>query len=169
MLVSKVTASGKIRPAQMVTLAKLHHVLTRLPLVCDSVVASVSVCSPRSRFGEIETYHWWDFEVKRDLLKISSGGHFYDPTTGGDTFTSMTWDAVPVHPPEFHDFSESLGVVPDLRPFLEGVEAFDFTSRDYKIEILDSDNPLLEEGLEEDEHDESVEGFEAEESGGAVR
>ena len=162
LLLRKVMASGKVRPAQMVTLAKLHHILTMLPRVTETVTASVSVCSPRRKFGEIETFHWWDFGVEGEVLKITSGGHYYHPSTGGDTFTAMTWGAVPALPPEFDDFSTSLSMVPDLRSYLEGVESIDFTAGEYKIEILDLDNPLLEECLEDDpEGDEAEEELQA--------
>jgi hypothetical protein len=33
---------------------------SRLPKVILGLDVSVSVVSPRRKFGEIETYHWWD-------------------------------------------------------------------------------------------------------------
>jgi hypothetical protein len=114
-LLRKVMDSGRIRPAQMVTLAKQQHVLSVLPRVTEDLTASVSVCCPRHKFGDIETYHWWDFGIEDDRLSITSGGHFYDPKTGGDTFTTMDWAAVPEEPTELNDYRESLWMVPDER------------------------------------------------------
>jgi hypothetical protein len=154
LLLTKLTASRTIRPAQLVTVAKLQHVLSVLPRVTTGVTASVSACCPRHKFGDIETFHWWNFGIEDGRLRISSGGHFYDPQTGGDTFTTMTWDAVPGVPSEQDDYRESLWMVPDVRSYAEGVESIDFTAEEYQIEILDNGNPLLEAD-EDDEEDSS--------------
>jgi hypothetical protein len=143
-------SSGKIRPAQMVTLSKLQHVLTILPRVAANVTASVSVCCPRHKFENIETYHWWDFGIENGRLFITSGGHFHHPNTGGDTFTTMDWAAVPEELPELSDYRESLWMVPDVQSYSEGVESIDCSSDGYSIEIIDSDNTLLEEELDEE-------------------
>jgi hypothetical protein len=128
------------------------------------VTASVSVCSPKRKFGEIETFHWWEFGAEGEVLKITSGGWYCHPQTGSDSFTSMIWGAAPVPQPEFSDFSASLSMVPDLRSFPEGVESIDFTVGEYEIEILDNDNPLLDEdGDEKDGNQDDVEGSEEEE------
>ncbi len=152
LLLRKVMASGKISPAQMVTLAKLQHVLTVLPRAIDSVTASVSVGSPQHNFGEIETRHWWEFSIEQEHLKISCGGHFYRPRTGGDSFTTMVWEAVPGLPSTLEDYSELHRIVPDLCSFVEGVESLNFSVRSYSIEIYDDDNALLED-LDDEQHE----------------
>lgn len=155
LLLHKVMGSGKIRPAQMITVAKLQHVLSVLPRITQGVTASVSVSCPRRRFEEIETYHWWDFGIEDGRLSITSGGHFYDPKSGGDTFTTMDWTAVPEEPTELNDYRDTLWMVPDVSSYSEGVKSIDFTSGEYSIEICDDDNPLLgpEEDTEEERHD----------------
>ena len=52
---------------------------------------TVQVTGPRREFGEIETWHYWEVAVEGDRLSISSGGHFHQPSTGGDSFTTMNW------------------------------------------------------------------------------
>jgi hypothetical protein len=153
-LLSKVIASGKIRPAHMVTIAKLQHILSVLPRVTEDVTASVSVCCPPHHFEEIETYHWWEFGVEDGLLRVTSGGHFYRPSSGGDTFTTMLWEAAPDQPTVLDDFSDGLRIVPDLRSYSEGVETIDFAVEDYSLVIVDPDNSLLE--AEEDTEDEDT-------------
>ena len=54
-LLRKVMGSGKIRPAHMVTLAKLQHILTVLPRVTEDATASVSVCPFEHIFDELPT------------------------------------------------------------------------------------------------------------------
>lgn len=150
-LLTKVAAGPRTRPGQLVSIAKLMHVTSVLPRVTEELNVSVSVSSPRQRFDEIETHHWWDVAVGDGELTISSGGHFYQRTTGGDTFTTMTWTAIPGHRTELEDHSESLWMVPDLRSYAQGVESIDLTSDGYSIEIVDHDNPLLYPDDDEDE------------------
>jgi hypothetical protein len=151
LLLRKVMGSDKIRPGQMVTLAKLQHILSVLPRATEDVTASVSVCTPTRTFGEIETFHWSVFSIEEERLKISCGGHFYRPSTGGDTFTTMIWEAFPGLPTALEDYSELHRIVPDLRTFPEGVESIDFSTSSYSLEIYDDDNPLLEADEDDEE------------------
>ncbi len=149
-LLKKVAAAEATRPAQLVSVAKLLHILSVLPRVTPNVTASVQVSCPRHQFGDIETFHWWEFAVEESRLRISSGGHFYQPSSGGDTFTTMIWRASPEQPAEQDDYRESLWMVPDVRSFPEGVESIDLAFGSYSVEITEHDNPLLEEYEDED-------------------
>src|ERR1700752_1289387 len=87
-LLRRLTSEDLLRPAQLVSVAKLRHVYSILPLVTLGIHVSVSVTGPRRSFEEIETYHWWEISVEEEQLSITSGGHFYHPSTGEDSFTS---------------------------------------------------------------------------------
>jgi hypothetical protein len=150
-LLKKVAGEESLRPAQLVSVAKLQHVLSRVPRVTCGVEVSVSVTSPRRHFGEIETWHWWDVGVEGEQLSISSGGHFFRPSSGGDTFSTMNWAAMPEAPAQLNDYRESLSMVPDVRSFPDGVASIDLTAGGYTIRVTDEDNPLLAEDEEGDE------------------
>jgi hypothetical protein len=98
---------------------------------------SLSVIGPRHNFGEIETWHYWDIGIESKEISISSGGHYYDPRTGGDSFITMQWRAVPEEPAELDDYREHLGIVPDVQSFPDAARDIDFDSGEYKIEIND--------------------------------
>jgi hypothetical protein len=149
----KVAAAEFLRPAELVSVAKLQHVISRLPKVVSGVDVTVSVASPRRNFGEIETWHWWKVAVEGERLSISSGGHFHQPSTGGDTFTTMNWAAVPEESAESDDYRGTLWMVPDVQSFPDGVASIDLASGSYTVEITDEDNPLLEEDEEAVEED----------------
>jgi hypothetical protein len=157
----KKVAAATLRPAQMVSVAKLQHVFSRLPRVTRDLAVTASVIGPRRKFDEIETWHYWDIAIEGEQLSIGSGGHFYDPGTGGDSFTTMSWSATPGEPAVYDDYLESLWMVPDAQLFPEAVACIDFESRAYKIEIADSDNPLLGEE-EESAEDAEPNGLSAE-------
>lgn len=149
----KIVASKIATTAQLASIAKLQRAISRVPQVVDGLSLSVSVSSPRKKFGEIETWHWWEVEVDDDRLSIMSGGHFYRPGTGGDSFTTMTWAAVPDEPPEFDDYREELGIVPDVQAFPDAVDGIELAGGGYTLEVVDSENSLLEELQDTEEDD----------------
>lgn len=153
LLLKEIVAFEKLCPAKLVSVAKVQHVLSRLPLVTPDLTVTISVIGPRHNSDEVETWHYWDVAIEGERLSISSGGHYYCPSTGGDSFTTMNWSAVPDEPAFFEDYREQLWMVPDFQSFPEGIAAIDFSSSSYRIEILDPDNSLLSESEDgSDEH-----------------
>ena len=127
-LLKKVAAAETLRSAELVSVAKLQHALSVLPRVTPDIEVTAHVTGLRRNFDEIETWHYWEVAVEGARLSISSGGHFYQPTTGGDSFTTMNWIAVPGEPAEFQDYRGTLWMVPDVQSFPEGAAAIDFSS-----------------------------------------
>lgn len=97
-LLKKVAGEESLRPAQLVSVTKLWHILWGLPRVTSGVEVTVSVASPHRDFGEIETWYWWDVGVEGEQISISSGSHFFRPSSSGDTFFTMNWAAMPEAP-----------------------------------------------------------------------
>jgi hypothetical protein len=147
------TAAEIAKPAQVVSVAKLEGVLSQIPRPTSGVDVTVSVTSPRRNFEEIETWHWWEVAVEGERLSISSGGHFFRPSTGGDSFTTMRWAASPEEASEWGDYRESLWMVPDVRSFPDGVASIDLAAGGYTVEVTDEDNPLLKDHESDDEED----------------
>lgn len=144
-LLNKVASAETLRPAELVSVAKLQHVFSRLPQVTPYLEVTVSVIGSRRKFGEIETWHYWDIGVEGEMITIGSGGHYYHPQTGGDSFTTMQWTAVPEEPAELDDYLDHLSIVPDARSFADGATETEFLSGDYRIEVTDPNNDLLED------------------------
>jgi hypothetical protein len=144
-LLKKVANAETLRPAELVSVAKLQHVLSILPRVTHDLEVTVSVVGPRRKVGEIETWHYWDIGIEQEQISILSGGHFYQPSTGGDSFTTMSWIATPEDPAQLEDYRETLWMVPDVQSFREALVDIEFVSGAYRIEITDSQNSLLEE------------------------
>jgi len=144
-LLKMVANAETLRPAELVSVAKLQHVLSLLPRVTHDLEVTVAVTGPRRNFGEAETWHYWEVGIEGKQLSISSGGHFYQPSTGGDSFTTMEWTAVSEEPAELADYRGTLWMVPDVQSFPEAVADIDFAQGAHRIEITDSENSLLEE------------------------
>ena len=151
LLLRKLCAPGTIRSAQLVTVAKLHHVLLTLPKVTYGVTASTTI-SMRMKYAEIMTLSWWTFSVDEGKLSIECGGHEHDPAIGGDSYTTMSWSASPGEMTEYNDGWDEKWMVPDLGYYPERDISIDFASGEYTVEITDCDNALLE-----DNEDQAVE------------
>ena len=162
-LLAKVASAPSLHPAQLVSVAKLQHALARLPQANSELEVHVSVVGPPHTFGDIETYHYWDVTLECGSLRLASGGNFHQPSTGGDSFTTMTWEAQPGEESDFSDYSANHWMVPDLRTYPDGVASVDFATGGYSIEVTDSDNPLLDE-MGDEEEGEDDENSEEEES-----
>jgi hypothetical protein len=54
-LLKKVALADTTTPAELVSVAKLQHVLSVLPRVTPDLEVTVQVIGPQSKFGEIET------------------------------------------------------------------------------------------------------------------
>ena len=153
-LLKNMVTGGILQHAEMASVAKLQHVLSHLPRATLGLDVKVNVQSPRHKFGEIETWHWWQVAVEDDQLSLSSGGHFSHPCSGGDSFSTMSWRATPgEQPSEFIDYRTGLAIVPDVQSFQDGIASIDFTAESFQVEIFDEDNPLLDEMKDIDEED----------------
>jgi hypothetical protein len=152
LLLRAVLGAPSIPAARVVSVAKLAHVFERLPRATEGVTVSVQVVSPRRHHGEIETFHYWEISTEDDgLISIESGGHYYHPATGGDTFTTYQWTVAPGSESELEEHFSSLFMVPDLQSFSEAVGAIDFEQGYFLTELHDCDNSLLDELNDEDE------------------
>lgn len=149
-LLWKIAASALVdTPSKTIVVGKLFRVFQNLPKITMDEHLSLGLVGPRRMYGEHEIWHYWDIELNEEgYLKISSGGHFYRPQTGGDSFTSMTWEVSPTCAPELNNYLHNLLIVDDADTFENEVEAMDLESGGYKLTAEDS----TLEGLEEEEN-----------------
>jgi hypothetical protein len=142
-MLKKVAAAKTSEPDQLMSVSKLLNFISKLPEVPSGVDVSVTVSGPNRKFGDINTSDHWTVAVEGLWVSISSGGYFFRPSSGGDSFTTMTWSAAPGEIPDFRDYRDSLQIVPGLRSFSDGVEKIDLASGNYSLEINDYDNPCV--------------------------
>jgi hypothetical protein len=152
----KVVTAESLQPAETVSVAKVLHVVSRLPKPpAAQMSVMVTVVSPRRNFGDVETRHWWEVGVKGDKILIANGGHLFTTSTGSDTFTTMLWTANPGVEPDFTDYRDHLAAVFKVKSFPDAIASLDLANDEYKVEINDSDNPLLQVYSDEElAHDE---------------
>jgi hypothetical protein len=153
-LVEKILQANFITPVEMVSMAKVLHVLKRLPKRSSAISVSTSLSGPTRVFGKRRIYHFWQVNVVEEQIEISSGGHFYRESTGGDTFTCMEWNAQPGLEAEYGDYFDQLQIVVDTQPFDKEIAAIDLAQPGYTLSVTDQDNPLLED-IADTDHDET--------------
>jgi hypothetical protein len=158
LLLWKVVRSRLVKPQQLEVVAKLLSLFDGLPKTADEMDVTLQLTGPRRSFGEHEIYHWWTIAVEGQAIEVSSGGHFYRSSTGGDTFTSMTWATAPGCDAEYRDYLDTLRIVDDAQPFDAEVDQIDLSLPGYSLEItLDgeevgvSDEDIDQDGMEDDE------------------
>lgn len=93
-ILKAIAASRSTRPAQLVTVAKVLHVLSRLPRVTKSVHATIEL-SMRIKQEGCSSSSSWQFSAGEGWLVLSCGGSEYTEGVGSDSFTTMTWSAQP--------------------------------------------------------------------------
>ena len=143
LLLRKLAASRTIRPDQLVTVAKLLHILSVLPQVANGVTANVTIAS-RMQFDKLSTTFTWQFSVEEHRISLSCGYDEYDPAIGGDSYETMRWSASPGKPAEYNECWDEQWMVPDLGYYPDHDIDIDFASGEYSVTIKDHDNHLLE-------------------------
>ncbi len=135
LLLWKIVRSTLVKPQQLEVVAKLLSLFDGLPKTVGDMDLRLQLTGPRRSFGEHEIYHWWTITVEGQTIEVSSGGYFYRPSTGGDSFTSMTWAAAPGFDTEHSDYLDTLRIVDDAQPFDAEASQLDLSSPGYSLEI----------------------------------
>lgn len=68
---------------------------------------------------------------------FSSGGHFYRPETGGDSFSSILWEVSPGFQPDLQDYLGTLTIVDDANTFENEAADIRFNRGNYEVSVED--------------------------------
>jgi hypothetical protein len=126
---------------------ELRQAFLRLPQPTHAIDVTLEVGSPKRRHGEIVTTCYWSVSMQPDLIEIGSGGAFYRPSTGHDSFTTMRWSMMPGRRSEFEDHRDVNKIVPGLKSFPDSVGDIDFTQGGYRLYVTTADTPSVDEQL----------------------
>lgn len=152
-LLWKAVRSNLVNPRQLVVIAKALQVFEALPAVAGDFDFQVHITGPRRLFGPHEIYHWWHVEMESGSLAVTSNGHFYRSSTGGDTFTSMIWRASPGFAAEYNDYRENITIVDDAQPFNLEVQDIDFSQGGYSLTVFENGEELCDSSDDEGDDD----------------
>jgi tetratricopeptide (TPR) repeat protein len=154
LLLRKIIRLSSIRPNEMEVVAKVLGIFERLPRVSDELNAVINLTGPRHQYGEHEIYHYWIVEVEGAEIRVSSNGHFYRPSSGGDSFTCMQWRAVPGCETFYGDYLDGLRIVDDAQPYETEVARLPISEPGYHLSVeLEGENVDVSEDEEEEDED----------------
>ena len=83
---------------------------------------------------------YWEITQDTDgSIIICSSGYFFRQSSGGDSFTSMTWESYPGNEPIYTDFKEHLSLVDDADTFENEVQNIDLLLPGYELDLYGMD------------------------------
>jgi hypothetical protein len=155
-LLKQLACSGVLEPAQLVSAAKVLHVLSRLPRTTENVCVTIELSWQVKQEGCGSTSSW-QFSVGSDWLNLSTGGSEYTEGVGSDSFTTMSWSARLGERTDYDGSWDDSWMQRDDQSSDTPVHSEDF--RGCSISVDDDDNDLLfdSESSEEEEPDISLE------------
>ncbi len=125
-------------PKKKIIIGKLFGILQNLPKAIIGEYIRVDLKGPKRKDGTHEIFHFWTMELRDDgTISISSGGWFSRPESGGESFSSMSWEVSPGFKPEFNDYLHALELVDDADTFENEVLGIDLKESGYKLEVED--------------------------------
>lgn len=143
-LIEKLIAAKAVSPARLVSLAKVYHVLSRLPEASAEIDVNFTISTPNFEVTDgVRVRFNWTLHVEGQHVTLSYGGYFYQPLTGGDSFTSVVWEAAPEEESAVSDFRSQQAIVPRLSGFIEGVEGHSDDFESFTFDVYDDGNELL--------------------------
>lgn len=135
-LIAKVVGLRSLSESKRSVVLAIAKSFNNLPRVTCGLKASFTLVGPRRRFDDREINHYWRVEVEDDRLEVTAGGYFHRPSTGGDSFTSFCWEAYPDCGTEKCDYSASLPMVDDAKPFDREIGQLDLDEAGYSLSVL---------------------------------
>ena len=129
--------------AVRVSIAKLLHVICRLPNASTELSVEVTISSPRKRYGEATIYFSLSVGVQDTTVHVRYGGHYHHPRSGGDSFTVFSWCASPGETPDWDDYGEGLEAVTGLVNPVDVLHAMPGALGLCEIHVSDEENTLL--------------------------
>ena len=151
-LLWKIARWESISAMQLEVLAHVLQVFENLPSVSPEITATIQLISPTREYGSHLIHHFWEVEVEAMEIKVLSGGHFYRPSTGGDSFTSMIWRASPGFASEHSDYLHV--IVDDAKPYDIEVRDIDLSDSGYTLSVTDDYEEVI--GKESKEQEDQV-------------
>ncbi len=114
----------------------IEEALQVLPSLFKRQWTQLTLTGPKRTFGDHVIKHYWEFTLHDDgCFDITSGGYFSSSSNGGDSFSSMMWEAVPGKEPVFTDFLPRIKMVDDADTFENEIKQIDLNIELYRLDV----------------------------------
>ena len=152
-LLKQLARSEVLEPAQLVSVARVLHVLSRLPRVTESVCVTIELSWRTGQEG-CSSSSVWQFSVGSERLTLSIGGSEYTESVGSDSLTTMSWSAQPGQRTGYDGSWDDSWMKQDEEYSDTPVNSEDF--RGCSITVDDDDNELLSRSESDEEEDPDI-------------
>jgi len=142
-LLRRIATSNCISPAQLVSIAKVQHVLSKLPQVNEDVCVTVGLSWSVNQDGNRGS-SGWEFTVADGELSLYCGGSECTEGVGSDSFTTMSWSAYPGQETDYDGSWDSAWMGSQCSGALDAGTGFPLC--ECHVSVHDEDNPLLSDG-----------------------
>jgi len=126
-LIRRLIYSGRLRPAKIVSVAKVLHVLVNLPTMNEEVSVTVELAAKGESKGRFRS------------IRFSVSNELHLECTTNDGLMTMEWDAYPGRRTEHDEYWETKW----LPHFYGSNQPLALNLNDCEITMEDEDNPLL--------------------------
>ena len=150
LLLKKMVRHPSIKPVEMEVVTKVLMVFERLPGVSDELHTMVDLTGPNHQYGDHRISHWWRIAVDGTKIHVSSNGYFHRPSSGGDSFTCMQWQAQPGRETSYGDYLDTLQIVDDAQPYETEVAHLPISEPGYYVSVEVDGEKLAKPSDDED-------------------
>jgi hypothetical protein len=149
-LLMKILQWPLINSKQAEAVSNVIQFLDGAPSEDDETDICINLTGPRRKFGEHEIFHFWEVAIKEMMILISSGGYFYRKSTGGDSFTCMSWSAEPGYEAHLDEYWQNHHIVDDAMAFEPEVAQIDMKESKYSLSVTVNGDEIDVENIEDD-------------------
>jgi len=97
----------------------------------------ISLHGRRKKFNNgVEIFRYWTIRIEGQVLEATSAGSYFNPATGGDSFTSQYWCVEPGCDPMFSDYRDDLWMVPYLGDLADELAEMNLKKDGVEVEII---------------------------------
>ena len=130
--------SAKLSSArQLEAVAGVLGFLEDMPRAGREEDIEISLHGRRRKFDNgVEIYRYWTIRIEGQVLEATSAGSYFNPATGGDSFTSQYWCVEPGCDPMFSDYRDDLWMVPYLGDLADELAEMHLKKDGVEVEII---------------------------------
>lgn len=122
---------------QLEAVAGVLGFLEELPGAGREEDIEISLHGRRRKFDNgVEIYRYWTIRIEGQVLEATSAGSYFNPATGGDSFTSQYWCVEPGCDPMFSDYRNGLWMVPYLGDLADELAEMNLEKDGIEVEII---------------------------------
>ncbi len=122
---------------QLEAVAGVLGFLEELPGAGREEDIEISLHGRRRKFDNgVEIYRYWTIRIEGQVLEATSAGSYFNPATGGDSFTSQYWCVEPGCDPMFSDYRDGLWMVPYLGDLADELAEMNLEKDGIEVEII---------------------------------